>query len=174
MTSLKQIEANRRNALHSTGPKSAEGKLQSRANAYRHGLTAETIIIGLEEAHDYEAFELAITSEYEAETAVARQLVLRLASLLWRLRRASAFEAALFEMMAAQRRTNDIGPDAGISTAAGCFLKLMEHPSNALNQLSRYEHALWRQARQLIESLRSLQSHSRESWRKGWPAFGPR
>ena len=89
MTSLKQLEANRRNALHSTGPKTSEGKIHSRANAYRHGLTAETVVIGVEDIEDYEAFELTITSEYEAETAVARELVLRLASLLWRLRRAS-------------------------------------------------------------------------------------
>jgi hypothetical protein len=41
MTSLKQIEANRRNALNSTGPKTEAGKQQSRRNALRHGLTAE-------------------------------------------------------------------------------------------------------------------------------------
>jgi len=44
MTSLKQIEANRRNALKSTGPRSENGKQRSRRNAVRHGLTAETTI----------------------------------------------------------------------------------------------------------------------------------
>ena len=44
MTSFRQIEANRRNALKSTGPSSEEGKQQSRLNAVRHGLTAETVI----------------------------------------------------------------------------------------------------------------------------------
>jgi hypothetical protein len=44
MTSFKQTEANRRNALKSTGPITEEGKLQSRRNAVRHGLTAETVI----------------------------------------------------------------------------------------------------------------------------------
>ena len=41
MTSLKQIEANRRNSLKSTGPKTETGKQTSRCNAVRHGLTAE-------------------------------------------------------------------------------------------------------------------------------------
>jgi hypothetical protein len=41
MTSLKQIEANRRNALKSTGPRTKDGKQQSSQNAVRHGLTAE-------------------------------------------------------------------------------------------------------------------------------------
>jgi hypothetical protein len=40
MTSYRQIEANRRNALKSTGPKTEAGKQASRRNAVRHGLTA--------------------------------------------------------------------------------------------------------------------------------------
>jgi hypothetical protein len=42
MTTYRQIEANRRNALKSTGPKTETGKKTSRCNAVRHGLTAET------------------------------------------------------------------------------------------------------------------------------------
>jgi hypothetical protein len=38
MTSTRQIDANRRNAQRSTGPKTQEGKLASRNNALRHGL----------------------------------------------------------------------------------------------------------------------------------------
>ena len=87
MTSFRQFEANRRNALKSTGPKSLEGKRISRRNALRHGLTAETVIDRLEDSGDYRGFEAAIISDYNAETAVERELVLRLASLLWRLRR---------------------------------------------------------------------------------------
>ena len=44
MTSLKQLEANRRNALKSTGPRTENGKHASRRNALRHGFTAETVI----------------------------------------------------------------------------------------------------------------------------------
>ena len=57
MTSFQQFEANRRNALRSTGPKTDEGKRRSRANSIRHGLIAETVIGILEDAEDYEAFE---------------------------------------------------------------------------------------------------------------------
>ena len=38
MATEKQIEANRRNAALSTGPKTDEGKAQSRANAMTHSL----------------------------------------------------------------------------------------------------------------------------------------
>jgi hypothetical protein len=100
MTSLKQIEANRRNALKSTGPATEEGKQLSRCNAVRHGLTAETVIGALEDAEDYKAFEAAIIADYDAQAAVERELVLRLASLLWRLRRATTIETGLFEIEA--------------------------------------------------------------------------
>src|SRR5215210_265582 len=82
MTSFKQIEANRRNASRSTGPITQEGKLRSRRNAVRHGLTAETVIGALEDADDYKAFEAAVTTDYDAQSAVEREMVLRLASLL--------------------------------------------------------------------------------------------
>lgn len=100
MTSFRQIEANRRNARLSTGPTTEDGKRKSRRNAVRHGLTAETIIDALEDADDYAAFETAVASDYDARTAVERELVLRLASLLWRLRRATAIESGLFKIQA--------------------------------------------------------------------------
>jgi hypothetical protein len=100
MSSFRQIEANRRNARLSTGPVTEEGKKKSRQNALRHGLTAETVIDALEDAEDYAAFELAVTADYDAQSAVERELVLRLASLLWRLRRATAIESGLFKVQA--------------------------------------------------------------------------
>ena len=77
-----------------------EGKRSSRQNAVRHGLTAETVIAALENAEDYAAFEIAVTADYDAQSAVERELVLRLASLLWRLRRATAVESGLFKIQA--------------------------------------------------------------------------
>ncbi len=102
MSSVRQIEANRRNAQFSTGPVTEEGKRRSRQNAVRHGLTAETVIGALEDAEDYAAFEIAVTADFDALTVVERELVLRLASLLWRLRRATAIETGLFQIQACQ------------------------------------------------------------------------
>ena len=100
MSSFRQIEANRRNARSSTGPVTEEGKRRSRQNALRHGLTAETLIDALEVAEDYAAFEMAVTADYDAQSAVERELVLRLARLLWRLRRSTAIESGLFKIQA--------------------------------------------------------------------------
>src|SRR5262245_53908911 len=100
MTSFRQIEANRRNALRSTGPKTEDGKRRSRQNAVRHGLTSETVIAALEDIEDYQAFEAAVIADYDARTAVERELVLRLASLLWRIRRATTIETDLLQIQA--------------------------------------------------------------------------
>jgi hypothetical protein len=54
----------------------------------------------VEDADDYRGFEAAIIADYDARTAVERELVLRLASLLWRLRRATAIETDLFRIQA--------------------------------------------------------------------------
>ena len=98
MSSLKQIEANRRNALKSTGPTSANGKHASRRNALRHGFTAETVIEPLENLEEYRTFEAAILTEYLPQTPVEQELVRRLASLFWRLRRATSIETGLLRM----------------------------------------------------------------------------
>jgi hypothetical protein len=158
MSSLKQIAANRRNALNSTGPVTLEGKQRSRGNAWRHGLTAETVIATLEDADDYQAFEAAVTADYDAETAVERELVLRLASVLWRLRRATGIETALFER----------GYDSKTDIAGG-FLRLAALPTFPLDRLSRYEYALWRQARQIVFTLELLRRRKRVPSRPAFP-----
>ncbi len=123
MISPFRLQANRRNAPRSTGPKTEDGKERSRANAFRHGLTAETIVASLEDAEDYSAFEAAIISDYCAETAVARELVLRLASVLWRLRRATAIETQLLDMKSEVSRTISDTATAQASSFAVAILR---------------------------------------------------
>lgn len=100
MTSFRQIEANRQNALRSTGPNTEDGKRRSRKNALRHGLSAETVVEIVEDIDDYKGFEAAVIADYDARSAVERELVLRLASLLWRLRRSTAIETELLTIQA--------------------------------------------------------------------------
>jgi hypothetical protein len=121
MTSFRQIEANRRNALRSTGPTTEDGKRRSRQNAVRHGLCAETVVEILEDVDDYRGFEAAVIADYDARTAVERELVLRLASLLWRLRRATAIETDLVRIQAEilRERRSAGWPDGSPTSPAG-------------------------------------------------------
>jgi hypothetical protein len=107
MTSQKQITANQNNARKSCGPKTEKGKLRSRRNAIRHGLTAETVVGIIESAEDYKRFEDTIRADFNPQSSLERELVARLASLLWRLRRATAIETGLLQIQASilQERT---------------------------------------------------------------------
>ena len=145
MSSLKHIEANRRNALKSTGPTTPEGKRRSRCNAVRHGLTAETVIAALEDAADYEAFQATVISDYDAETAVERELVLRLASVLWRLRRATGIESALFDSVIENSHRHDhrtlselVFAAADVSEADKLFLEAAPKPNDRLGKESDF------------------------------------
>ena len=204
MSSLRQIEANRRNARLSTGPVTEEGKAKSRRNALRHGLAAETVIVALEDADDYAAFEMAVTADYDAQSAVERELVLRLASLLWRLRRVTAIEAGLFKEQArsllelsgpqqgpkcirslypkvisenVRRRDQEdfeqsVAADGPSTHEASdqyealtkAFVGLSDLPTYPLDRLGRYEAALWRQARQILFTLRCMDR--RKPWER--------
>src|SRR5437763_11029076 len=119
MTSVRQLEANRRNALKSTGPRSEAGKRVSRRNALRHGFTAETVVEPLENPEEYRAFEDAIVSEFRPQTPVEQELVHRLASLFWRLRRATSIDTGLLRMQSGilqtfrSSRQNAAKPSAG-------------------------------------------------------------
>ena len=55
MATEKQINANRQNAQKSTGPKTAEGKAAVSQNAVKHGLFAQSLIYGENEA-DYKVY----------------------------------------------------------------------------------------------------------------------
>jgi hypothetical protein len=193
MSSLRQIQANRLNALKSTGPKTAEGKERSRCNAIRHGLTAETVIVGFEDAGDYEAFEGSVIADYDARSAVERELVLRLASVLWRLRRATGIETSLFESAIKQsgqlevfnRATADLllsqlflepkdesnkvlsSDPIRKKQISATFVRLTEMPICPMSRLNHYEYVLWRQARQIVMTLKSLRSSSRGQCHKG-------
>jgi hypothetical protein len=180
MTSLRQIMSNRQNALRSTGPKTAEGKKRSSQNALRHGLTAETVVEPMEDPDDYRAFEASVTAAYDAETAVERELVLRLASLLWRLRRAGAIETGLMQLgdetdqnyeLLSDKRTpvittlneSGIDPARSILEIARRFVRL---PTHAFALLGRYEASLWRQVRQTISTLdRKQRRENAHNWR---------
>lgn len=98
MASPRQIAANRLNGSRSTGPRTLAGKRRSRRNALRHGLTAETVVDVFERPEDYRRFHQDFVDAFEPRSAIEHALVGRLASVLWRLRRATAIEASLLAM----------------------------------------------------------------------------
>ena len=142
------------------------------------------MIDGLEDGEDYRDFEAAIIADYEAETAIERELVLRLASLLWRLRRIIAIETDLFAIQgeilhdrrreaaiahgeftnqtqnAVTRREDDrlscSDPPLSARELTCCFLRLGKLNNGAFERLGRYNAALWKQTAQTLLLLGSI------------------
>jgi hypothetical protein len=63
---------------------------------------------------------------------------------------------------------NELGSDAK-KDIGDCFLRLAELPTFALDRLSRYEHLLWRQGRQIVLTLESLRRRKRAPSRSTFP-----
>jgi hypothetical protein len=70
----------------------------SRRKGLPTGLTSHTVIENLEDPRCYRAFERSIVGSFDPRTVAELELIHRLASLLWRLRRASAIETGLLQM----------------------------------------------------------------------------
>src|SRR5215813_13549654 len=66
--------------------------------AWHDGLGDQTAIRNFEDARAYRAFERVLVGKVDPRSVIELELVHRLASLLWRLRRASAIETGLFEI----------------------------------------------------------------------------
>jgi hypothetical protein len=89
--SPKQIEANRRNAQKSTGPKTAQGKAVSKMNAVKHGLLAQTVVVhGHKFKESEHEFKELCQEFYESLSPVGpleKMLVDQIVTIAWRLRR---------------------------------------------------------------------------------------
>ena len=70
MATPAQIEANRRNAQRSTGPRSVEGKAVSRFNALKSGIDAKSLVIPGEDPAELEALVANYYLQFPAATPV--------------------------------------------------------------------------------------------------------
>jgi hypothetical protein len=87
MASERQIQANRRNAQKSTGPKTTRGRAVVRWNSLKHGLTARTLILPGESRADYKALLHSLEAALQPTTPWERRLVTQSAKTTWLLRR---------------------------------------------------------------------------------------
>src|SRR3982751_6289143 len=94
--SQRKLEANRRNARKSTGPKTARGKRTVAANALKHGLMSQSFpILPYENEWEYRAFADAMVRDLAPVGILQREIVTHITLISWRLRRIPGIEAAL-------------------------------------------------------------------------------
>jgi len=86
--SERRIQANRRNALRSTGPKTARGKRTVSRNAIKHGFLAREVVItagdGAENLKEFHTLVEGLGKCYEPVGVIEETLVQTIATCLWR------------------------------------------------------------------------------------------
>ena len=157
MISEKQLDANRRNALLSTGPKTDEGRKRSSMNALRHGLTGQVTSMTDEDRAAHDTFSKALIKDLRPEGAMEIQLTQRIATDSWRLNRISAIEDNLFALGQLQHggeACRDIPQlDAALTTAHVFTLEAKQ-----LQLLTLYEQRINRAIQKNLALLQSLQA----------------
>ena len=93
-TSAARLEANRKNALKSTGPRTPEGKAICRGNALKHGLTGACVVVPDEDVNAVSGLFTDLEAEMRPKRVMSLILVRRIALLTIRLDRSARQEAA--------------------------------------------------------------------------------
>jgi hypothetical protein len=93
MATTKQIEANRRNAKKSTGPKTQDGKRTVSKNAVKHGLLSADVLMPGEDASEFTEFYQSALEELAPDSTIRFWQARMIISTMWRLRRISRIEA---------------------------------------------------------------------------------
>jgi hypothetical protein len=96
MTSEKKAQANRQNALKSTGPKTPEGKDAVRLNAMKHGLLCQEVLLPGEDEKALRELSEHLWTELKPVGEMENLLVDRIIASHWRLRRLGRVEAGIF------------------------------------------------------------------------------
>jgi hypothetical protein len=97
MSSQRKLEANRRNAQRSTGPRSEAGKAKVARNATRHGFLAQYAVVAPGEEADYQRLCQALFAAFQPSGEIELLLLEQLVIAAWNLRRIAAAESALAE-----------------------------------------------------------------------------
>lgn len=148
MTSLKQIEANRKNATRSTGPISSDGKAVVACNAIKHGIFSKSTHVEDEEREVYEDFCERLLTNLNPQGSFESFLVDRIISTAWRLRRVIHIEALLLE-----KARNHLYNKSYCQAFTGSS-------SASMATLSRYERTLEGSLYRALKELKEVQKQA--------------
>ena len=154
MTSNLQIEANRRNARLSTGPRTEQGKRSSSMNALRHGLTAQHVTVFDETEADFRRFHRQLIRVLRPEGAMEAQLAERAIVCAWRLRRVYRIETGMFSK--ARKLWAPTGPT--LANDIETVYTRLSSQRDDLAKLSRYESSIERSLRRALLDLERRQA----------------
>jgi hypothetical protein len=136
----RKVEANRRNARLSTGPRTDSGKARVRTNATKHGAFAAAPVVPGESAAAWAEHRAGIIASLAPVGVLEERLAGRVAVLLWRLGRVERFEAGAVTAALREAQGDDRPRDESHVQLLGkqrVFLARQEAALQTLTDLAR-------------------------------------
>jgi hypothetical protein len=131
MATQAQIDANRRNAQKSTGPRTPDGKAKSRRNALKIGLSASALMIGGEDSREMAEMGHDYFRMFVPANAFQRFHIENVIYCEWMIRRCRRIEAELLNHLMMKDRS------IPYELAAGCAYESDAAGPNALQKIYR-------------------------------------
>ena len=169
MTSQNRIDANRRNALKSTGPRSASGKFKARYNALWHGAFAADLLLPGEDPRAFASLRRKLRNFYRPANEEQEFIVNRIVLCAWRLQRLAATETRILvsearsvardsqfirsTIAATLHRDESDSDDSSTRDPIAVAWMRDSTSGNLLVKLSRQQHALERSLYRSIDQL---------------------
>ena len=150
MATKKQIEANRRNAKLSAGPRTTRGKAASAMNALKTGIFAKHLLLPDDNSEEFGQIRGELYREWQPMGPTETHLVERLVALFWRQQRFCRAESGLYTMY--RQCPEGIG---GVATA----LARDGQDTEAFSRLQRSNICLERSIDGTIQQLQKLQEN---------------
>lgn len=177
MTSAIKREANRRNSLQSTGPRTPEGKRISSQNATKLGIFSRELLLNEESEAELQVLARAVRADLQPRGPIESSLVDLIISVLWRLRRLLRIEAGIFEMYKVYKGRDGGAPVAFAHDASqlDCFSRLGRAEATlerrlykALSELARLQTSRLRPDSETIDIEATATPQAAEQPLKGW------
>lgn len=155
--SVRRIEANRRNARKSTGPRTKAGKKRASRNSMKHGLCAMLSHLPTESAATFNTFVAELEEELQPRTPLQRIVFNQIANLTWRLQRLPEAQTRLF---AEEMNRIECDKDEAVSPADVLARRFSEAPSdNGFTLMDRYERQMRNALFRLFRQYDHLKKH---------------
>lgn len=147
MASLAQIEANRRNAMCSSGPRTPEGKATVARNGVTHGLSSTRFtLLPFENPAEWEELLSGLIAEHQPSTPTEEFLVMEMARAQWKINRIAHIE---HELLAGEKGASNWS-ELAKEWRSDCIC------NHELQKLERYENSLRRAWYKALDTLTKL------------------
>jgi hypothetical protein len=162
MSSKKKIEANRRNAQKSCGPRTIEGKRIASQNARKYGFFCTNTLLADEDPREYFVLARGVVEHHMPNGTFESEIVINIIHTLWQLRRANLIDTELFAMYRFYDN-EQLGIGTAFANDAG--------QTNSFSKLIRYEAHLLKKFAGLKKDLSELQERRSSQTTRGIPVL---